>query len=132
MRNSYEEISIYMDKFEFVEAKKYLALKGPLKVKIVHDDMYPLFKFDQKVQLRKPPKGLKPYMLACYWNQEKLNPCLIESVYSDGTFKVKFLKKEAPPRVFSEMNFLAEIPSSQVPLWWRLKFWLMRLRSALF
>ena len=124
-------IQAYIDKFSFVEAKKYLALKGPLGLKVIQDNMYPLLRFDNLLVISHPPQGrAKAGMLACYWENDLVNPCYITKVYPDGSFKVRFINREDPPRLYSSENFLGEIISPKLNLWWKLK--LKLIESELF
>ncbi|MCR9202943.1 MAG: hypothetical protein NXH75_00055 [Halobacteriovoraceae bacterium] len=117
-------IQAYIDKFLFVEAKKYLALVGPLGMNVIHDNMYPLLTINTSLIISRPPEG-KPRSkkLSCFWYQDIVHPCLITHVYEDGSFKVCYLNKDDPPRVFPNESYLGEITSPKVSLYWKWKFW---------
>ena len=122
-------ITTYMDEFTFVEAKKYLALKGPLRLNVVHDRMYPLFRFNTEIFLRKPHKGqIKEGQLACYWHNEILHPCIIKRVLPEGEYSVFFLNGEAPTRTFTESHYLGEIIFPKPNIWYKLKLWWLKRR----
>lgn len=116
-------VKVYTDKFYFTEAKKFLALKGPIGMNIVHDSMYPLLKFGTSITIAKgsPEKG----MLACFWEEDIIHPCVISRINSDKSFEVKFLKTKDIEGPIPEMFFLGKIISPKISLWWRLKLWLL-------
>jgi len=129
LANIPDAIQTYIDKFDFVEAKKYLALKGPLRLNIVHDNMFPLLRFNTTVILRKPPKGIRAGKLGCYWHNDQVHPCLITEVYNEGEFAIAFLNRESPSRTFSESQYLGEIIYPKLNWWWKFKLWRLRHRS---
>lgn len=117
-------INVYIDKFQFAQAKKYLAVKGPITMNVVHDAMFPLLSFNTSLVIERPPEGFpRAKKLSCFWHQEIVHPCLITQVFEDGSFKVRFLNRNDPPRIFPSDSYLGEIVSPKVPLSWRLRFW---------
>lgn len=120
IKDGHYTIQIFMDKFEFVEAKKFLALKGPLKCQVIQDHMYPILRFSHEITLKKPEKGLRAPMLACYWRDGQLHPCLINKV-QDQKIEVLFTNTGKKVCDLKEQDFLGEIAKPRLSLWWRLK-----------
>lgn len=117
-------IQTYIDKFQFVEAKKYLALKGPLGLNVVHDSMFPLLTFNTDLVIKRPIEGRpRSGKLSCFWHQNIVHPCLVTEVYEDGSFKVRFINKEEAPRVYPKESFLGEIVSPKISLLWKFRLW---------
>ena len=112
---------VYIDKFLFIEAKKYLSLKGPLGLDVVHDSMYPLLKFGMPLIVTKAQ--VRKGQLACFWKDDILHPCLISEVFSDQSFKAKFLNKDEVLGPIDQKYFLGEIIQPKISIWWRLKLW---------
>ena len=89
-------IQVFNDQFQFVEAKKYLKIKGPLLLKVVHDHMYPLFRFSHELTIVKPKKlPIKKGSLICFWSKECFHPCILLTTIDEETktFKIAFLKE---------------------------------------
>lgn len=115
-------ITVFIDKFAFVEAKKYLALKGPLGMNIVHDSMYPLLTFSHSITIFRPPEGIpRRGKISVFWHQDTVHPCLVTKVFPDGSFKVVFINKEEPARLFPKEAFLGEVSDPKISWWWKFK-----------
>jgi hypothetical protein len=122
-------IKAYNEKFDFVEAKKYLAHKGPLEMKIIHDGMYPLFRFGTKISIKKPKDGLiKKGKLACFWKEDIIHPCLVKEVYEDQSFEVLLLKDKEVIGPIDSKFYLGEIVGPSIGPIWEIKlFYLCRV-----
>lgn len=117
-------IQAYIDKFQFVEAKKYLALVGPLGMNVIHDNMYPLLTINTSLTISRPPEGIpRTKRLSCFWHQDIVHPCLITHVFEDGSFKARFINKDDPPRVFPKDSYLGEVVFPKVSMYWKWKLW---------
>lgn len=89
-------IQVFNDQFQFVEAKKYLKIKGPLHLKVVHDHMYPLFRFSHDLTIIKPKNfPIKKGSLICFWAKGCFHPCILLTPINEETktFKITFLKE---------------------------------------
>ena len=116
-------IRVYTEEFYFAEAKKYLKIKGPLAMEIVHDHMYPLLRYGMKVTIARPEnQEIRVGQLACFWQEGMIRPCLITEVDGNQNFKVSFLNSDELLGKIPFKYFLGEIIHPKWPWWARLKY----------
>ncbi len=114
---------VYTEEFYFAEAKKYLKIKGPLAMEIVHDHMYPLLRYGMKITISRAQDGqIRPGRLACFWQEGMIRPCLIEEVDDQGNFRVSFFNSDEDLGIISSKYFLGEITRPKWSWWARLKY----------
>lgn len=122
------EIQVYSDKFDFIEAKKFLALKGPLAIEVIQDSMYPLWRYGEKLILKTIEDGPKVGMAVCFWHEGVIHHCIIKELSGSG-FKVYFLNRDQND--FGEVEqklLLGQIVGPKLSPLWRLRLW-WRLRA---
>lgn len=110
-------IMVYIDKFEFATIKKYLALRGPVFCKVVHDDMYPLIKFHEKLKIVNSSNDPKKNDLVAIWDKGQLHFGICLDC-SDHAIKVRFIKKKEILEV-EKLYFLGRVANKKIPLHFR-------------
>lgn len=113
---------VYIDKFQFVSAKKYLALEGPIVFEAVHDRMYPLIKYGQKIRVEKVQNELKKGDLIVAWSEdeEMLYFGIFFGTKPDGHLNL-FFTKDKIIKTFPEKYLFGEITNIKLPLWEKIK-----------
>lgn len=116
---------VYIDKFQFVSAKKHLALKGPIHFETVHDRMYPLIKYGQQVKVEKRRERLLLGDILAVWEDE----CLYFGLFiklEDGMVDL-FFTKDQKTKSFPETYILGQVTNIKIPLREKLKLKFNRL-----
>lgn len=115
-------VQVYDDKFKFVEAKKFVSLKGPLSLKVVHDSMYPLWRYGHELVVAKVEEGaLKKGLPVCFWRDEIYHPCFVKELLPNGNFTVFFLNSDEDFGEVEPQYLLGQIVSPKIGLLDRLK-----------
>ena len=119
---TFGSIQIYDDKFKFVEAKKFLTLKGPLSLKVVHDHMYPLWRYGHELIIKRvDDKNFKVGLPICFWRDEVYHPCLIKEIKGNGNLIVTFMNAEHDFGEVEPQFVLGQVAHPKIGLWSRLK-----------
>ncbi len=116
--------NVYIDKFQFVTAKKYLSLEGPINFKTVHDRMYPLIKYGQEVKVERKEGAFKYGDILAAWEEEFLYFGLYMGK-SDEHIQLYFTKNRET-KSFPESLVLGQVSNVSVPLSIKIK---LRVKS---
>ncbi len=117
--------TVYIDEFQFVSAKKYLSLKGPIHFTTVHDRMFPLIKYGQEVRVEKLEDSYKQGDLLVAWEEEFLYFGLFLGRKEDHI--LLYFTKEGEIKSFPDTYLFGRVTNIKVPFLERIKLKLKKL-----
>ena len=121
-------IKIYFDKFEFVTIKKYLGLVGPITCLTVHDHMYPILKFQDKLIIEKPDSPHKYGDILAIWDEDRIHFGLFCELNDENQIILKFVKV-GNTKSFPASHLLGKVTNIKVPIKYRMK-WITLLKRS--
>ena len=124
-------IQIYADAFDFAEAKKFLAIKGCVRLNVVHDSMYPLWRYGQELIVDKlAPEKVAPGMAVLFWREGVYHPCLVKSVAENHDFEITFLNSDEDMGQVESKFLLGQVVHPKLGLLWKLRLWFRQTFAA--
>ena len=68
--------SLYLNEFQFAQCKKILANKRNLLFNVTSDDMFPILKYHDEIEIAPLPETIKKFQILTFFHQDKVEYAL--------------------------------------------------------